>query len=181
MKGPSLAHWCSGVTHPFTGTANPSGLAVCAPLPMPGSPSDLGGGAAQPSNQSKKTRGGCRAPAPRERTPSIICKRPRSRFSYGSCLVAYEWVGLVRLVHCQFGTHVCLALSPVGMKAVGIGWKNILTNFVFIFLFGNGKIRSEKRNRICGISESVQFDRKHVDNGRKLVLKNRYNTCNHFK
>ena len=112
MKGPSLAHWCSGVTHPFTGTANPSGHAVCAPLPMPGSPSDLGGGAAQPSNQSKKTRGGCRAPAPRERTPSIICKRPRSRFSYGSCLVAYEWVGLVRLVHCQFGTHVCLALSP---------------------------------------------------------------------
>ena len=146
----------------------------------------LGGGRAQPSNQSKK-HGWLPCPAPRERTPSIICKRPRSRFSYGSCLVAYEWVGLVRLVHCQFGTHVCLALSPaVGMKAVGIGRENILTNFVFIFLFGNqngnGKARSEKRNRICGISESVQFDRKHVDNGRESVLKNWYNkSCNHFK
>ena len=144
-------------------------------------------GAERSPRTNRKNTGGCRAPAPRERTPSIICKRSRSRFSYGSCLVAYEWVGLVRLVHCQFGTHVCLALSPaVGMKAVGIGRENILTNFVFIFLFGNqngnGKARSEKRNRICGISESVQFDRKHVDNSQESVLKNWYNkSCNHFK
>ena len=65
------------------------------------------------------------------------------------------------------------AVSPLGMKAVGIGRKNTLTIFVFIFLFGNGngKARSGKRNRLCRISETVQSDRKHVDNGREPVLK----------
>ena len=69
------------------------------------------------------------------------------------------------------------AVSTLGMKAVGIGRENTLTIFVFIFLFGNGngngngKARSGKRNRLCGISETVQSDRKHVNNGRELVLK----------
>ena len=66
-------------------------------------------------------------------------------------------------------------LPPVGMKTVGIGRENCPTTSVFIFLFGNGnengKARSGKRNRLCGISETVQSDRKHVDNGREPVLK----------
>jgi len=57
----------------------------------------------------------------------------------------------------------------IGMKAVGNGRENSLTIFVFIFLFGNGngngKARSGKRIRLCGISETVQFDRKHFDSG----------------
>jgi hypothetical protein len=61
------------------------------------------------------------------------------------------------------------------MKAVGIGRGNTLTIFVFIISFGNesgnGKARSEKRNRLCGISETVQFDRRHIGNGREPVLK----------
>jgi len=72
------------------------------------------------------------------------------------------------------------------MKTVGIGRENTLTIFVFTFLFGNGnengKARSGKRNRLCGISETVQFDRNHVDNGRKSVLKSGNNElCNPFE
>ena len=67
-------------------------------------------------------------------------------------------------------------LPPVGMKTVGIGRENCPTTSVFIFLFGNGnengKARSGKRNRLFGISETVQFDRKHVDNDRETVLRN---------
>ena len=68
-----------------------------------------------------------------------------------------------------------LPAKLLGMKTVGIGRENTLTIFVFIFLFGNGngngKARSGKRNRLCGISETVQSDRKYVDNGREPVLK----------
>ena len=49
------------------------------------------------------------------------------------------------------------------MKAVGIGRKNTLTIFVFIFLFGN-KIGYAKY-------QTAQFDRKYVDNGRESILK----------
>ena len=63
----------------------------------------------------------------------------------------------------------------VEVKAVGIGRENTLTIFVFMFLFGNEngnrKPQSGKRNRLCGISETVQFDRRHIDNGRKSILK----------
>ena len=45
-----------------------------------------------------------------------------------------------------------------------------------------GKGRSGKRNLLFGISETVQFDRKDIDNGRKPVLKSgNTNACNHFK
>ena len=74
----------------------------------------------------------------------------------------------------------------VGMKAVGIGRENTLTIFVFIFLFGNGngngKARSGKRNRLCGISETVQFDRKYIGNSRESIVKNgNTHTYNHSK
>ena len=88
--------------------------------------------------------------------------------------------------------EVCYELSDIcfliwlGMKAIGNGRENTLTIFVFIFLFGNGngngKTWSGKRNRLCGISETVQFDRSHVDNGREPVLKSGNNeSCNTFK
>ena len=82
--------------------------------------------------------------------------------------------------------NVALGVTLVGMKAVGNGQENTLTIFVFIFLFKNGngnrKAGSRKRNRLCGISEMVQFDRSRVDNGRKPVLKSGDNeSCNLFK
>ena len=72
------------------------------------------------------------------------------------------------------------------MKAVGNGRENTLTIFVFIFLFGNGnrngKALSGKRNQLCGISRTIQFDRKYFDNGQESIVKNENtNTYNHSK
>ena len=62
------------------------------------------------------------------------------------------------------------------MKTVGNGRENTLTISVFIFLFGNGngngKARTGKRNRVYGISEMVQFGRKHFGYGRESIVKN---------